>query len=60
MGRHAEAGEESTEEGTAETKLYKLTAPPIPQPPALLNRRKEKSWSEFEPGKKGRVGEGDF
>ena len=32
---HAGAGEESEDEGAAETKNYELTSIPIPHPPAL-------------------------
>lgn len=35
-GLHAGAGEESEEEGVAETKRYELTVTPFPHPSALL------------------------
>jgi len=44
-------------QGAAETACDELTVTPIPCPPALLVRRRERNRSEAEPGKKGGVGQ---
>jgi len=44
------------QEGVAETTWDELTTAPIPRPPGLLGRRRERNGSEVEPGQKGRVG----
>ena len=58
-GPHTGAGEEHEEEGTAETKCYRLTTTPIPHPPVPFQGEEvEKSGVKLSPGRREEWGEG--
>jgi len=54
-GLHAGAGEDSEEDGVAETECDKLIAIPIPLPPAQLGGGSREFRSKLKPTKKGGV-----